>query len=77
MKMATVVGVLQTDRTAAGYESVRWVQLRTEEGMEVALDPVGAKAGDCVVYAGGSVAQLYRMEGSADAVILAVVTGEK
>ena len=79
MKMAQVVGVLQVANVACGYETACWVQLRTEQGVEVALDPIGVKAGQTVVYARGTGAEHYRMEGRFDAVIMAVVagTGEK
>ena len=74
MKIGTVLGVLQSRQTAPGYEGARWVQLRAEQGITVALDPVGVQTGQTVIYAEGISAARYDMQAPADAVIIAAVS---
>lgn len=73
MKTGTVLGVLETSKTAPGCELARWAQLRTEEGITVALDPVGVRSGDTVIFAEGPAAARYDMQIQTDTVITAVV----
>jgi len=73
MKTGTVLGVLETVKAARGYENARWVQLRTDEGIEAALDPIGAAPGDLVLVAAGEAAKAHTMSCPADALVVAVV----
>lgn len=73
MKLATVIGALQAKCTAAGYENVNWVQVRTENETVVAADVVGAKAGQPVLLLTGDAAGRYRMDLCSDALVVAVL----
>ena len=72
MKTGTVMGPLETAKSAPGYEAARWAQIRTETGIVVALDPIGVRPGDTVVFAQGAAAERYDMGIQTDAVITAV-----
>ena len=73
MKTGTVLGPLEVSRTATGYENTRWVQLRTEQGVVTALDPIGAEAGQNVLYTDGPRAANYDLLTQPDALITAVI----
>ena len=72
MKTGTVIGPLSPSKTAQGFEQGRWVQLRTQQGIEVALDPIGVKPGQTVILATGPAAQCTMIPPT-DALIVAVV----
>lgn len=73
MKTGIVLGCLEIGAAARGYEEARWVQLRTEGGTTVALDPIGVRPGQTVIYAEGPAANQYDMQTQTDTVITAVV----
>lgn len=73
MKIATVIGRLEPERSAPGLESVSWVQVRTDEEILTAADPVGVQEGQMVLLATGNAAGHYRMDFCTDALIVAVL----
>lgn len=73
MKIATVIGSLEPTRRAPGTEQVRWVQVRTDEEILTAADPVGVQPGELVLVATGAGAGHYRMDFRTDALIVAVL----
>ena len=73
MKTGIVLGCLETEAAARGYEQARWVRLRTEGGSVVALDPIGVHPGQTVIYAEGPAAAQYDMQTQPDTLIIAAV----
>lgn len=73
MKIATVIGKLETRHCAAGYENVNWIQVRLDKETLVAADLVGAGTGQLVLLATGDAAGRYRMDLCTDALVVAVL----
>ena len=73
MTIATVIGALEPAARAAGMEDVRWIQVRVQQQLLVAADPVGAKPGQTVVLVQGAAAGGYRMDLCTDALVVAVL----
>lgn len=77
MKIGTVMGVLQLQKCAPGYEQVQWKQVRFADQVLVAADIVGANSGDLVLLAEGPAANGVRMDLRCDALILGILEKEK
>lgn len=73
MKIGTVIGALEPERSAPGMEHIKWVQIRTEEESLTAADPIGVKKGQTVLLATGNAALGYQMGLCADALVAAVL----
>jgi len=73
MVLGTVLSVLTVERSAPGYENIRWIQVKTDEGICTAMDPLEVKMGEIVLVAEGVAAARYSMTGCSDAVIVAVL----
>lgn len=73
MIVATVIGPLYVGRTAPGMEDTAWVQVRTDEMILTAADPIGVRPGELVLLATGSRAGQYRADCCTDALIVAVL----
>ena len=73
MTIATVIGPLYAGRTAAGMEDVAWIQVRTDEMILTAADPIGVSPGELVLLATGAAAGRYRAEYCTDALVVAVL----
>ena len=73
MKTGTVLGTLEVRQAAPGYENSRWVQIRTEQGLVTALDPLGTEPGQNVLFTDGPRAGYYDMQQQPDAWITAIL----
>ena len=73
MKTGTVVGLLELAKVAPGYENSKWVQLRTEQGLITALDPIGVMPGQNVLYTDGPQTVNYDLLTQPDALVTAVI----
>ena len=77
MKIGTVTGAIWATRKAAGLGGQTFLVVYTGTEELVAADQVGAGKGDRVLLVTGTCAARYCMEAPVDAVVVAIVDGEK
>ncbi len=77
MKIGTVIGAIWATRKAACLSGQTFLVVRTDERELVAADQVGAGTGDTVLLVTGSAAARHCMDAPLDAVIVAIVDGER
>jgi len=73
MKTGTVLGPLDVAKAAPGYENTRWVQLRTDQGLVTALDPIGVESGQNVLYTDGPQSTHFDLVTQPDVLITAIL----
>lgn len=77
MKIGTVLGEIRMDACAPGFEESSWKQVRLEDRILVAADPLGVQSGDLVLVAQGVPADSYRMDLRCDAMIIGKMEKQK
>ena len=77
MKIGTVIGSVWATRKASCLSGQTFLIIRTEAEDLVAADQVGAGKGDRVLLITGQCAGRYCMDAPVDAVVVAIVDGEK
>ncbi len=77
MKIGTVTGSIWATRKAPGLAGQTFLVVYTGTEELVAADQVGAGKGDRVLLVTGTCAARYCMEAAVDAVVVAIVDGEK
>lgn len=73
MKIGTVIGKLEPQRCAPGFEEIAWMQVCVEKETVVAADMVGAEPGQMVLLATGAAAGRCNMTCPADVIAVAVI----
>ena len=77
MKIGTVTGSIWATRKAACLSGQTFLVVRTGTEELVAADQVGAGHGDRVLMVTGECASRYCMDAPVDAVVVAIVDGNK
>lgn len=77
MIIGKAVGELKMARSLGGAAHLRWVQVKTERGILVALDPLGTEPGDLLLVSEGESAWRLCPEVPADAAVVGVVAQNK
>ena len=77
MKIGTVTGSVWSSRKASCLMGQTFLVVDTPEGEVVAADQVGAGTGDQVLLVTGECAARYCMDAPVDAVVVAIVDGNK
>ena len=77
MPIGTVLGEVRLEKCLPGWENTVCKQVRLEDGLLVAADPVGAKPGELVLVMRGAPANGYAMELRCDALIAGIVAETK
>ena len=77
MKIGTVIGSIWATRKAACLSGQTFLVVRSGTEDLVAADHVGAGKGDRVLLVTGECAARYCMDAPVDAVVVAIVDGEK
>ena len=77
MKIGVVSGSVWATRKAACLQGQTFLVVKVGDEQMVAADQVGAGKGDRVLLVTGTSAARYCMEAPVDAVIVAIIDGEK
>lgn len=77
MKIGTVIGSIWATRKASCLSGQTFLVVRTNAEDLVAADQVGAGTGDQVLLVTGECAARYCMDAPVDAVVVAIVDGNK
>ena len=73
MKVGKVVGSIWATRKAACLQGQTFLVVESDGQQVVAADQVGARTGDRVLLATGTVASRYCMDAPVDAAVVAIV----